>query len=143
MTDSVDFVGMLPVFDGNQLGGRLNVTTIDKAAGLLRERISELDRERSQLEMALKALNDGATGGRERPRRSQTTRRSRAAGKAPRGKRRKDLLDNIRRNPDNRLADHAKAIGISGNQAASIAKQLVDSEEVVRTGRGRYEPKRS
>ena len=61
--------------------------TVDEAAGLIRQRLKELDAERSQLERALSTLTDGreaAGAGRPAPAtRTATRRRRRAAAPAP------------------------------------------------------------
>ena len=120
----------------------MRMAVVDDAAKLLRQRLSELDDERKKLEAALQALTDGRRGSSSPRRRRRavgtSTRRQTTPGRAGRGQRREQLLARIKRHPDTKLADHAKAIGISGNHASSVVRQLLESGDVVKTARGRY-----
>ncbi len=55
--------------------------TVDEAAGLIRERMRELDAERKQLERALSSLTDGREGRRRpgRPKGSSSSASSRSS----------------------------------------------------------------
>ncbi|HLM30747.1 MAG TPA: hypothetical protein VK326_03705 [Solirubrobacterales bacterium] len=92
-----------------------NSKTVDEATNLIRERIRELDAERSQLERALASL----TGGREGRRGPGRPRRSRAAATQPTRRRR-------RRRGGTRADQAVKLVtdspGISASQIAERMK---------------------
>jgi predicted Rossmann fold nucleotide-binding protein DprA/Smf involved in DNA uptake len=86
--------------------------TVDEAAGLIRDRLKELDAERAQLERALASL----TGGRE-GRRGPGRPRGSGAAAAPRRRR--------RRRGGTRADQAVKLIGDNpGISASEIAKQM-------------------
>ena len=91
--------------------------TVDEAANLIRERIKELDSERTQLERALASLTGGREGrrGPGRPRGTSSAASSQASG----GRRRR------RRRGGTRADQALKLVGANpGISASEIAKQL-------------------
>lgn len=92
--------------------------TVDEAASLIRERIAELDAERSQLERALASLTSGREG-RRGPGRPRGSRASRGPSTASGGRRR-------RRRGGTRADQAVKLIaenpGISASQVAERMK---------------------
>src|SRR6476659_2865921 len=111
---------------------------LETARDAIRTRITEIKGELTQLEKALNALTAGS-GARRRSGRP-TSRRSATSGRrrAPRGRRKNELLASIRKHPNYRLSEHAKALGINGNHASAVVRELVKGGEVKKVDRGRY-----
>lgn len=105
----------------------------ERVASMLRERLEEIDRERGQLEQALTRLGAGAI-------RAATPARRRSRGgsgrRAPRGRRREQVLDQIRAQPGAPIADLAKAIGVAPQQLYPIVHRLLASGAIVKRDRG-------
>jgi hypothetical protein len=115
--------------------------TVDEAAGLIRERIKELDAERSQLERALASL----TGGRE-GRRGPGRPRGSAAGSAPRRRRRRrggtradQAVKLISDNPGVSASEIAKQMRIKPNYLYRVLAELEKEGRVRKDGRA-YHP---
>ncbi len=104
--------------------------TIERVRELLRGRIAELDEETKRLRHAIDSLDGDAPAAARRPR------RRRAKGRrAARGERRRQFLAAAGANPNATVSEIAKLIGVSANQAGSLARRLEASGEIVRSGR--------
>jgi hypothetical protein len=104
--------------------------TIERVRELLRGRIAELDEEAGRLRQAMSRLDGGAPAAARRPH------KRRAKGRrAARGERRRQFLAAVGTNPDATVSEIAKLIGVSANQAGSLARRLEASGEIVRSGR--------
>jgi hypothetical protein len=111
---------------------------VQQAKELLQARLSELDKERTQLEHALRSL--GSTGqARRGPRAASSagTRRRRSGGKrARRGQREGEFLSQVESNPGAKISEIAKTMGVAPQQLYPIARRLSDSGKVSRSGDG-------
>lgn len=111
--------------------------TVDQAAELLRERIKELDAERSQLDRALASLTGGREGrrGPGRPRGSG----SQAKGGRKRGGRRNTRSDQavklIGENPGISASEIAKQLKIKPNYMYRVLGDLQKEGRVKKSGR--------
>lgn len=103
--------------------------TIAQATELIKSRLEEIDGERRALERALKQLDGKAP----QARRAATTRGRKIA---PRGERRRQLLEVIERRPGIRPAEAAREIGISPNHVYMLVRTLRDRGEVVSDEQG-------
>jgi hypothetical protein len=124
--------------------------TIPAVRDLLQARLHELEGERQAIERALAAL--GGTGPRRRrpgrskvakPRRQKS--KSRADGKsgrAPRGARRAQILEELGRSPGSSPSQIGKAIGVSSSQVSSQLKKAEAEGLVVKKGRASWELKK-
>jgi predicted Rossmann fold nucleotide-binding protein DprA/Smf involved in DNA uptake len=115
---------------------------LEDARKLLTDRIAELDAERDQLTKALERLQDVGTparAGRSAARSRGGVRRSRGK-RAPRGEREKQLLASIKADPQRRVSDHARRIGVRPQQLYPILNRLIEQEKIEKAG-GRYQPK--
>src|SRR3954453_17195883 len=114
--------------------------TVDEAAGLIRERIRELDAERGKLERALASL----TGGRE-GRRGPGRPRSSAAASAPRRRRRRrggtradQAVKLISDNPGASASEIAKQMRIKPNYLYRVLADLEKDGKVRKDGRAHH-----
>ncbi len=105
----------------------------ERVASMLRERLEEIDRERGQLEQALTRLGAGARGAAMPARRRS---RGGPGRRAPRGRRREQVLDQIRTQPGAPIVDLAKAIGVAPQQLYPIVHRLRASGAIVKRDRG-------
>jgi DNA invertase Pin-like site-specific DNA recombinase len=109
--------------------------TVDQAANLLRQRIRELDSERSQLERALASLTDGRRG-RRRPGRppassgATTTRRRRR-----RNTRSDQAVKLVAANPGISASEVAKKMKIKPNYLYRVLGELEKEGKVRKDGR--------
>jgi DNA invertase Pin-like site-specific DNA recombinase len=115
--------------------------TVDAAAGLIRDRIKELDAERAQLERALASL----TGGRE-GRRGPGRPRGSGAASAPRRRRRRrggtradQAVKLIAANPGISASEIAKQMKIKPNYLYRVLAELEKEGRVRKDGRA-YHP---
>jgi DNA invertase Pin-like site-specific DNA recombinase len=115
--------------------------TVDAAAGLIRDRLKELDAERAQLERALASL----TGGRE-GRRGPGRPRGSAAASAPRRRRRRrggtradQAVKLIADNPGISASEIAKQMKIKPNYLYRVLAELEKEGRVRKDGRA-YQP---
>ena len=112
--------------------------TVDEAASMIRERIKELDSERSQLERALSSLTGGREGrrGPGRPRGSGATKNS---GGRKRGRRRNTRSDQavklIQENPGISASEVAKRMRIKPNYMYRVLGDLQKQGLVEKNGR--------
>lgn len=102
--------------------------TIDKARSVIEDRLHELQDEEKRLLAALKALG----GKTKKPSRadgdSKKTQRRRRRAKP--GEREKQLLASIKAHPSYKQADHAKEIGISGNQVYGLVSKMTKAKQI-------------
>jgi DNA invertase Pin-like site-specific DNA recombinase len=115
--------------------------TVDEAAGLIRERIKEIDAERSQLERALASLTGGREG-RRGPGRPRGSGAVRSTGKGPgrkRGRRRNTRSDQavklIQANPGIGASEIAKQMRIKPNYLYRVLGDLQKEGRVKKDGR--------
>lgn len=112
--------------------------TVDEAASLIRERIKELDAERSQLARALSSLTGGREGrpGPGRPRGSSAASSSRGR---KRGRRRNTRSDQavklIQQNPGISASEIAKRMKIKPNYMYRVLGDLQKEGRVKKDGR--------
>ena len=113
-------------------------STTEQAATLLRARLTELEDEAEQVKIALTAI-EGKANSKPRQRRSGSSRVKRTAtGRAKKGERQAQFKATLKKNPNFKLSDISKSMGISNNNASSLARQLQDSGEIKKIGRGQY-----
>jgi hypothetical protein len=115
--------------------------TVDEAAGLIRDRLKELDSERAQLERALASL----TGGREGRRGPGRPRRASAAGTPRRRRRRRggtradQAVKLIASSPGITASEIAKQMKIKPNYLYRVLAELEKEGRVRKDGRA-YQP---
>ena len=116
--------------------------TVDEAASLIRERIRELDAERTQLERALASL----TGGRQGRRGPGRPRGSTSSGSAPRRRRRRrggtradQAVKLVEANPGISASEIAKEMKIKPNYLYRVLGDLEKEGRVRKDGRA-YHP---
>jgi DNA invertase Pin-like site-specific DNA recombinase len=115
--------------------------TVDEAAGLIRDRLKELDAERAQLQRALASL----TGGREGRRGPGRPRGATASG-APRRRRRRrggtradQAVKLVSENPGISASEIAKQMRIKPNYLYRVLAELEKEGRVRKAGRA-YHP---
>ena len=111
---------------------------VQQAKELLQARLSELDKERTQLEQALRSLGP-STGGRRGPRTTSSAapRRRRSGGKrARRGQRENEFLAQVDSKPGAKISEIAKTMGVAPQQLYPIARRLTESGKVTRQDDG-------
>jgi predicted HTH transcriptional regulator len=112
-------------------------SVVDQAATLLKDRISELERELSKLQRALASLTDGRQGrrgpGRPRGSRAGTTtpRRRRRRG----GTRADQAVKLIQQNPGITASEIAKRMSIKPNYMYRVLGDLQKEGKVKKSGR--------
>jgi DNA invertase Pin-like site-specific DNA recombinase len=115
-------------------------STVDEAAGLIRERMKELDAERSQLERALASLTDGREGrrGPGRPRGSSSATRGKASSRRRRrrgGTRADQAVKLVAANPGISASEIAKQMKIKPNYLYRVLGELEKEGKVRKKGR--------
>lgn len=111
---------------------------VQQAKELLRSRLSEIEKERTQLEHALRSLGS-APAGRRGPKAASSAgpRRRRSGGKrARRGQRESEFLAQVESNPGAKISEIAKTMGVAPQQLYPIARRLSESGKVTRQGEG-------
>lgn len=119
---------------------------VDDARALIQGRIGELREELGHLERALQQL-DGveATGSKAPGKRRRAKGKGRPSSKgqgnrksqrAPRGQRRKQLLDAIKAKPGSTGAELAKAIGAQSSQVYGLLSKAQAEKAIVKDGKG-------
>jgi hypothetical protein len=106
--------------------------------GVIRERIKELEAERTRLQAALAALTDRGRH-REANRRGRPGRGSRSskAGKrAKPGQRRTEVPGHLEQNPGARASEVASSIGASSQQVSAVIRKLHADKLVRKRGNG-------
>jgi hypothetical protein len=113
--------------------------TVDEAAGLIRERLKDLDAERKQLERALASLTNGREGrrGPGRPRAASSSAGARRGRR--RGRRRSTRADQavklIQENPGIGASDIARRMKIKPNYLYRVLGDLQKEGRVKKSGR--------
>jgi hypothetical protein len=120
-------------------------TKLEQARDLLAKRLDELDGERAQLVTAIAQLDEAAKGSsssskpatrRSGSRRSGTSKTRTSRGtrrkRAPRGERENQLLSSIKSNPDYRVSDHARAVGVKPQQLYPILNRLSSEKRIAK-----------
>lgn len=97
---------------------------IEKAIATVEKRLDEIRDEESMLEAGLY----GRKGGGQRRNKPRT--------RAARGQREKQLLASIKKHPNYRQADHAKAIGVGNSQVYGLVKKLSKKGKVKKSHDG-------
>jgi hypothetical protein len=110
--------------------------TVDEAAGLIRDRIRELDTERARLERALASLTGGREGrrGPGRPRGSTTRAAGRRGGRR-RGTRADQAVRLVKANPGISASEIAKKMRIKPNYLYRVLGDLEREGRVKKNGR--------
>jgi DNA invertase Pin-like site-specific DNA recombinase len=114
---------------------------VDEAAGVIRERLRELDAERSQLQRALAGLTDGREGrrGRGRPAGSTTTRSTGRRRRRRGGTRSDQAVKLVAANPGISASEIAKKMRIKPNYLYRVLADLQKEGKVRKDGRA-YHP---
>ena len=114
--------------------------TVDEAAGLIRERIAELDRERAQLERALASLSSGGATRRRaaRPARSAKARPNRQRRRRG-GTRADQAVKLITAHPGTSASEIASQMKIKPNYLYRVLAELEKEGKVRKDGRA-YHP---
>lgn len=120
--------------------------TVERARALIEARLGELETEAKELQRAVASLGgSAATRKRRSPKRrsgkstaapSRASAARRRSARAPRGRRREQLLAALKANPGARPADLAREIGISANQTHSLLARARADKLLVKKGRG-------
>ena len=107
---------------------------VERVREVLKASLAEVEAEAAGLREALRSLDGGEVKAPRRRRRSK----SRRAGskRVARGQRPKQFLAAVEENPGASVAEIAKAIGVSANQAGSLARRLEAKGEIRRSKRG-------
>jgi predicted transcriptional regulator len=106
--------------------------------GVIRERIAELEAERTKLEAALAALTGRGQGSRQAKRRASPARSTsrRAGTRARPGQRRSQILGHLEKNPGARPSEIASSIGASSQQVSAVIRKLHAEKLVRKRGNG-------
>ena len=120
-------------------------STVDEAAGLIRDRIKELEAERAQLDRALASLTNGREGrrGPGRPRSSSSSTTSSSSG--PRRRRRRggtradQAVKLVKATPGISASEIAKQMKIKPNYLYRVLAELEKEGKVRKDGRA-YHP---
>ncbi len=110
--------------------------SIARARTVIEARLRELNREIDQLEVALRGLRTGARSPGTPKRRGRSNGQRRGPSRAPRGQRRQQLIDALGKKPGATVAELAKEIGITPNQAHGLVRALRSERIVRKSGRG-------
>lgn len=128
--------------------------TIDDVRQLIETRLAEIQAETRELEGALSGLREGTARrpGRRGPKRKRTTTetaisatraptrrpapRRKNAKRAPRGRRREQLLAAIEASPGARPSELAKTIGIRPTQVSVLIARARADKLIVKSGKG-------
>ena len=124
---------------------------LDDARSLIQSRLTDLDAEAKSLERALVSLGEGsapkrrpgrprkravaATSAPPKPKRSGA-RKPKGVKRAPRGRRREELLAAIKAEPGARPSALAKSIGIKPTQVHALIAKARAEKLIVKRGKG-------
>ena len=120
-------------------------STVDEAAGLIRDRIKDLEAERAQLDRALASLTNGREGrrGPGRPRSSSSTTSSSTGGQRRRrrrgGTRADQAVKLVKATPGISASEIAKQMKIKPNYLYRVLAELEKEGKVRKDGRA-YHP---
>jgi len=120
-------------------------STVDEAAGLIRDRIKELEAERAQLDRALASLTNGREGrrGPGRPRSSSSSANSSSGGQRRRrrrgGTRADQAVKLVKATPGISASEIAKQMKIKPNYLYRVLAELEKEGKVRKDGRA-YHP---
>ena len=119
--------------------------TVDEAATLIRERIREIDGERSQLERALASLTGGREG-RRGPGRPQGSTSARSSGGTRRRRRRRNTRADqavklVEANPGISASEVARKMNIKPNYLYRVLAELQKEGRVRKDGRAYHATK--
>jgi predicted HTH transcriptional regulator len=116
-------------------------STVDEAAGLIRDRIKELDAERAKLQRALASLTGGREGrrGPGRPRRSAASATPRRRSRRRGGTRADQAVKLVAANPGISASEIAKQMRIKPNYLYRVLAELEKEGKVRKEGRA-YHP---
>jgi predicted HTH transcriptional regulator len=129
-----------PVNKEGLLVATLN-SAVDQAAGILKDRIEELESELSKLQRALASLTDGRHGkrGPGRPRGASSRSSSRASGVSKRrrrgGTRAEQAVKLIQENPGISASEIAKQMKIKPNYMYRVLADLQKDGHIKKSGR--------
>ena len=106
---------------------------LDRARHVIEERLHEIEDEAKKLRDALARLahKDGRKPARK------------GSNRAPRGERQSQLLASIKKHPDYKPSEHAKAMKVSPNQVYGLARKLQEEGKINKTAKGTYKLKKS
>jgi predicted Rossmann fold nucleotide-binding protein DprA/Smf involved in DNA uptake len=125
--------------------------TIDDVRRLIQTRLTEIDAERKGLERAVAAMTEGSGPRAPRRRRSRSVETAGSLApkpgraeapdpaptkRAPRGRRREELLDAIEAEPGARPSKLAQSIGIRPTQVSVLLAKLRAERLIVKDGEG-------
>jgi hypothetical protein len=109
---------------------------IEDARKLIEARLRELDVEAKRLGRALQSLGEGGPAKRRGRSRRKATTSSGGKRRAPRGQRRQQFLTALQKSPGAKASEIAKQLGISPNQAHTLARRLHQQKAIRRSGKG-------
>lgn len=98
---------------------------------------AQLGEVQADLEAQIQAIDDRiavAQAERDELQRLLTSLGRDQSARAPRGRRKDQLLESVREEPGHRASYHAEKIGISKSQVYPLVKQLMTEGKIVRTG---------
>jgi hypothetical protein len=119
--------------------------TLDQARRLLESRLNEVEDEANRLRRAISSLSEGSAGAaaKSSPSKLRAGRSARSkprakprAKRARRGEREGQLLASIKAHPENSVSQHARAIGVSPQQAYPLLKRLGAAGRIEKTASG-------
>ncbi len=109
---------------------------IESARKMIEARLRELDLEAKRLDRALQSLGEsGPAKRRGRPRRKAAT-SAKGKRRAPRGQRRGQFLAALEKSPGAKASEIARQLGISPNQAHTLARRLHKQKAIRKSGKG-------
>ncbi len=111
---------------------------VEQAKAALKGRLAALEAEGKQIRGALASLEGGAEPRQRRRRRSSSSPRRTRGARAKKGERQAEFKATLKENPNYRLSEIARSMGIDSKRASAFARKLVDSGEIKRVGRGQY-----
>ncbi|MGB7588237.1 MAG: helix-turn-helix domain-containing protein [Solirubrobacterales bacterium] len=108
---------------------------VERVREVLKAQLVEIEKEAAELEDALGSLDGGAPE--KAPRRGRRAKARHSGSKrVARGERPKQFLAAVEANPGASVAEIAKAMGVSANQAGSLARRLEAKGEIRRSKQG-------
>ncbi len=110
--------------------------TIEQARNLIETRLRELEGEAKRLGRALQSMGETGPSRRRRRARRKATSPSKRKGRAARGQRREQFLTALEKSPGAKVTEIAKEIGISPNQAHTLARRLHKQKAIRKSGKG-------